>query len=235
MSYKIIIFITLFLYLPSARAESILSFFFVPYPTAFPLEHAQEISSKLAKPGFIAKHTVYNQHNPTPVAGIFSTYAGYINVSDTNGQTEFPLMHFKFPGVTLIITTKLTPIIMGGNTISHWELEEGTPATLFTVEKKQDDKTKLFYWNTIEKIYPENRRIPLDSLIIIARPPDIYVPIGATLARRSPHLLLPDLYVKKGIKLVGNTLYMLNLNHFFGPIHYYYQKHPKRYSQLLVH
>lgn len=234
MLYKVVIIIIVCCYPIPICAEGILSFFFQPYPELFPEQFAQEFSDKLTKPGKIARQTLYRQYNDIPIAGIFSTYAGYIDVSDAHGQTQFPLMHSQFPGVTLIITTKLTPIVMAGNTIAHWELEEGTPASLFNIEKKQDQETELFYWETTSKAYPDDRKIPLTALVVIARPDDIYVPIGATLARKSPHLLLPDIYIKKGIKLVGNTLYMLNLKHFFGPITFFYQRQPKRYSQMLI-
>lgn len=216
------------------HADALLSFFFEPYPTVFAKEYAHELDTKLKKPGRIARHRLYHQHNNNIIAGIYSTYGGFIDISDVNGQTSFPLKHDK-PRILVIITTKVTPIIMAGNTVHHWELEEGTPTALYVIEKKQDTQTKLWYWEVQQHPYIEDRKIPVESLIILARPKDIYVPLGISLSKPSPHIILPTLYVKKGIKSVNNALYLLNLKQFFGPITYIYKRQAKQYSSHVTY
>lgn len=200
MKYKISFIILLFLTNShKGYADALISFFLQAYPKVFPENYAHELENKLNKPGKIARQNVHHQYNENIVDGIFSTYGGFIDISDVNGQTSFPLKHAK-PRIILVVTTKITPIIMSGNTIHHWELEEGTPADLYLIEKKQDDKTKLFYWDAQSYVYPKDRKISAEALVLLARPKDIYVPTGISIARKSTHLILPTIFVKKVLK-----------------------------------
>ena len=54
--------------------------------------------------------------------------------------------------------------------------------------------------------------------MITAKPKDIVMNIGTTPAIKSANLLLPDVYVKKGINIVKNSSYMLNIRHLFKPV-----------------
>ena len=120
------------------------------------------------------------------------------------------------------------------STISHWELEPGTPAAVYNLELQEDENTKLSFWNMQEAAPPENNRLKPDSaIIIIAKPHNIYVPTGITLTHPSANLLLPDIYVKKGILSARNALYVLNLSFFFQPIDLLYKKEKTRYEELI--
>ena len=195
-----------------------------------PFPHANQIAQKLTKPGKIARNTIEGILAFNGVSGIFSTYAGYLEVSDAKGQINFPRKHPK-PLLYVVITNKIVPIPMFKNTIHHWEFDSTAPAHMYRVEKKQDEETDLFYWDVQSVALPEDRWVPLESLVIIAKPKNMYLPTGTTLAGpETPNLLLPDMYVKKGINIVGNALYVLNLTHLFGPVHILYKKEAKRYA-----
>ncbi len=206
----------------TTQAGPIITFFFRSYP------HVSDMKRKIRKPGKIARYMLEGIILPDITNGVFSTYAGFINTSNINGQTIFPRKHTK-PFLYIIITNSIIPIPMANNIIHHWELDPDTPARLFTLEQKQDKKTDLFYWNMQQLERPNDNRIPLESLIIIAKPHNVYVPTGITLADNAPNLLLPDIYIKKGINIVKNALFILTVNHLFSPIHHLYKKEAKWY------
>lgn len=207
-------------------ADPIITLFLREYPAD--TESAQSMVNKMSKPGKIARYRAHDITHQPLVAGIFSTYAGYLEVSSYNGQLTFPRRHDK-PLIYLAITPRITPMIMFANTIHHWEFEPSAPAALFICERKKDEKTALYFWDMKNIPLPDNNIIPLESLVIIAKPQNFYVPTGITLTHETPNLLLPDIYVKKGINKLTHSLYVLNLTHFFSPEQFMYKKEPTRY------
>lgn len=232
---KTIVMITilsLFLHHQKSCGDNIITFFIKPYPIDAHNEYTQSIVKKFGQPGKLAKQALYGLGRDHFVTGIFSSYAGYMNSSDINGQTSFPRKHAA-PKVYLLITTKMTPIIMLGNTIHHWELEKGTPAQMLSAERKQDKETKLFYWDVQEVALPKDNRIPLEAIVVIAEPRHLYVPTGITPTVESANLILPPLYTKRGLDTLTNAFYLLNLKHFFGPVIPAYVAKEKSYSQQI--
>ncbi len=227
MKFRHLVFILpSFLFYQSGQADPIINLFIRPYP------QAHITAQKITRTGKIARHTIEGIADYQIPAGIFSTYAGYLNISDLDGQIVFPRKHTK-PIIQLIITTRITPILMFEKTIHHWELVPGVPAQMYTFEQNFDEKAKIFYWNVYPTELPENNIIPLSALIIFAKPRYFYVPTGITLTDDSPNLILPNIYARKGIKITNNALYVFNLSHFFSQVYYRYKKEPKRYEVLL--
>ena len=216
-----------FLFYQSGQADPVISLFIRPYPQA----HAT--TQKIKKVGKIARHTIEGIADYQIPAGIFSTYAGYLNISDLDGQIVFPRKHAK-PVIQLIITTRITPILMFEKTVHHWELVPGVPAQMYTFEQTFNEGTKTFYWDVYPAQLPEDNIIPLSALIIFAKPRYFYVSTGITITDDSPNFILPTIYARKGIKITNNALYVFNLSHFFGQVYYRYKKQSKRY-EILVH
>lgn len=226
-----IFFVSIWLLLTySIAADPIITFFFRNYPE---IGIAQHTLDKLHRPHGIAKEHLRALINPNPISGIFVTYFGFLNASSHVGQVEFPRKHSK-ASFQLVITNKITPITMFQYTISHWELEPGTPAEVYNLELKEDENTKLSFWQMEKVPLPENNRLDATrSIIIIAKPQNIYVPIGITLTQPGANLILPDIYVKKGISSIRNALYVLNLSLFFRPIDLLYKKEKTNYKELI--
>jgi len=235
MKNKKIIFIILacFLYNFTLWSDAIITLFIKQYPIMPNSNYCQDLSHSLKHPGTIAEHCLYGLMDSTLQAGIFATYAGYLNVSNVQGQLSFPYKHSK-KAVNMLITPHITPILMAGNTVHHWELEDANLAALFTIEQKNDDVAKLTYWDIEQIALPTDKKIPTQTIIIIANPHEIYVPIGASPVIESASLLLPDIYVKKGINHVADSLYVLNLKHLFSPVHYQYKADPSRNTILIT-
>lgn len=193
-----------------------LTFFLRPYPEIEMLEAAKIAARKIQTPGKLAKYMMTSSPYDNLVEGIFSSYAGYLSVSDPNGQTTFPLRHYK-PYMYYLITPEIFPVIMFGNTIHHWELIPTAPASFFKIEKKKDEDLNEYYWQVTQLPLPEDKIISKKAVIIFAKPNNIYVPEGIIPTTDNPQLILPDLYVKKSISKVPEALYVLTLRQFFAP------------------
>lgn len=212
------------------NADRIVGFFFESYPGDE--AQAEHLSNKLQKPGKVAKCMLNGYSCYSQVAGIFSSYAGYLASSDVYGWTGFPKKQDK-PLLYVVVTPAITPVYMFANTIHHWQIEQPNPVATYKVERKQDEQTQLFYWNVSQEENPKDNIIPLEALLIIANPKDIVLPLGITITKNEANLLLPKMYVKKSIKATKHAFYMLNLTHLFGPVKTLHQKKNNRLITLV--
>lgn len=224
--------IALFCAFLNLKADPVITLVMEPYPLMGESPEATKAVNKLKKPGRMHKLSLKSLGVHPVNKGIFSTYAGYLAMSNKDGQTTFLRKHIK-PIVYLIITDKISPFMMAGNTIAHWAIEDKTEAKMYKMERLHDANEEIYYWLTEEVPLPENGILPNESITILARPRNVYVPEGITLAEDSPNLILPTIFIKKGIKINTNALYMLNLRQFFGPLHTAYKKGTARNLTLI--
>lgn len=213
--------------------DQIITLFLQPYPLVTTDTSATTIVNQLKKPRQLAQYSIHGTLQKHVNSGVFASYKGYVTASDNNGQIVFPRRHLE-PRVTILVTSKIVPVIMVHNTISHWELEKGTPAAMYVAERKQDMPSELYYWDVKQVPLPKDNRLTPQTLIIFAPAQDIYVPQGITLAKNMPNLILPDLFVKKEIKISPNILYVLNIRHFFGPVGAIEKQLPSSYMQHVL-
>jgi hypothetical protein len=212
------------------NADRIVAFFFEPYPGDE--AHAQNLTNKLQKPGHVAKCMINGYACYSRVAGIFSSYAGYLESSDVYGYTAFPRKQ-DVASFYILVTPSITPIFMFSNTVSHWQIEKQNPAAMYRVERKQDNQTKMLYWDVAPSDLPKDGIVPVQAIIIFADPKHIVLPTGITLTEESPNLLLPTIYVKKGIKATDHAIYLLNMNFLFAPVKAIHKKSPKKLDTLI--
>lgn len=207
----------------------VITFFVRAYPTGNAGVGAKPFNCALQQPGQMSEYCLQAGMPTTITSGIFFSYGGFLSISSLNGQVLFPRKHLE-PELHLLITDKLTPIHRLKNTIDRWELETGTLAELYTIKRSWDNQARLFYWQVSKAQLPQNKQIPLTTIIMFAKPRHVYVPLGVTPTTGDPNLILPDIYVKTAIKAPGNSLYLLNLRPFFGPMGFLQQKSPLHQS-----
>lgn len=212
-------------------ADPIISFFFEPFPAT--LTYTQLMAHKLEQPGKLAKYMLYDKKDNRLGAGIFSTYAGFYEASNQIGQTIYPRKHAE-PLLYVLITPRITPIMMFQNTVHHWELEPSMPAQMFKMERQKDTLTETSFWDVNKVALPKDNVIPLQSIVIFAKPKNIFVPTGITLTQESANLLLPIMYAKKGISKNKHALFVLDISHLFGPVNSLYKKGPTEYQQHIT-
>lgn len=166
--------------------------------------------------------------------GIFATYAGYLGLSDQNGQITFVRKTQK-NSINLLIVDRIRPIFMLKNTIAYWEISQDANAKMYKIERKQDEETKSDYWNVTEKNLPKNNRIPIHTIIIFANPDSIYVPLGITITKhQDSHLILPKIYAKNNYEHIKNALFLLSIKPFFGSVKKITKEIPLGYQMHII-
>lgn len=192
-------------------ANPTISFFFRP---EIDIEH---IGKKLTKPGNLAKYTVKGVMSPSLVEGIVVTYGGHITASDYNGEVIFPRKHSR-DAMEFLITPHIIPVPWFDSTIGHWTRVSGNPATVYACEQKYNDKEENYYWEVKHIPLSPDPTIPLATIVIIARPENVMMKEEATPTNHTANLVLPDVYIKKGLKTVENAAYSLTIRHLFKPV-----------------
>lgn len=177
----------------------------------------ETIAQKLKTPGKVAKYTLNGMGRAPLVQGIVGTYGGYIASSNYNGEMIFPRKHQRSL-VHVLITSQIVPVPLFENTILQWQRVPGVPAVLYICEQKRDDKAGTYSWHTQEIPLAEDMNIPLSAIVIVAKPKNIIMNAGIVSTHESANLVLPDLFVKKGINIVENSTYILTLRHLFKPV-----------------
>lgn len=207
------IVVMLLLTISGAYAGPRITLFFTPEP----LTDAEKISQKLAKPGKIAKYTAKGLVQTSLVEGILAAYGGYVAASDYNGELSFPRKHTK-NSVEIIITPEMIPVPLFESTILNWRRIPGLPATMYVCEQLHDEQKDKHYWQTREVSLSDDMTIPLSAIIIVAKPKNVRMEGGKTEMNESGNFVLPNVYVKKGINIIDNSLYMLTIRHLFKPV-----------------
>ncbi len=192
-----------------------------------------EINSKINQEKVVCNATNPNKNidcilqanpNSLPVSGLFSTYAGYSTISTPfSGQISFPRKQ-QNPSFSIVVTPQIEPVIMLGSTVHHWQLIKELPVVFYEVDRKQDPETNNYFWSVRQSKAPENGIVPLTSIVLFAKPKNIYIPLGVTPTTDNPQLLLPTVYVRKGVDLVASALSLLNVKHFFRSVRTVYKK-----------
>jgi len=201
-------------------AKPIITLFLQPYPLP-----PHELGATLEKPGKIAKAELFGMRNEH-IAGIIGLYNGFFDVSNHYGQLTFPRIH-EAPQLSIIVTRMIEPVLMMGMTVHHWELPNNSNAVSYRAERHYNKKADAYFWDIRQESLPEERRIPLDAIVILAKPKNIYIPQGISITDDTPNLFLPDIYVKKGVKTAQTALHLIHLTQFLDPVRFAYKKEEK--------
>jgi len=202
-------------------SDPIICFFFKPQP-----DHEKMIN-KLKKPGKIAKNTLNNIMEHAPIAGIYVTYSGYMTISSITGEIQFPRKN-RDNSATILVTTHIEPIPLFENTIQNWTIMPHVPAQMYSLEIVYDPTMKEYVWKTQKIDLPEDNQIPLTTIIIIAKPKNIIIPSEKTKTLITANLMLPPLYVKKGMNIMSQGINTLTIRHLFRPIQEKIERRPLR-------
>jgi len=206
-------------------ADPIICFFFKP--------DIAHLTHTLKHPGHIAQHTVHGIVEHTPIAGIYVTYAGYVTISDMLGEVRFPRKQ-RENVVTILVTPEIEPISLFENTITLWNLMPHQPAIMYSLQETYDPKKNEYFWQSHKIDLPHNNQIPVSTIVIFANPRDIVIPSEITKTVKSANLLLPPLYVKKGIDIMSHGIEMLTIRHLFRPVTEKKQQTPLRLTTHLL-
>lgn len=200
----------------SIKSEFTLNFFVQDYPQEFADQETPDTSSAALNKSAIIKQF----HQPAHV-DVYALYNGYLAHSgkDEDGLISF-IRRTQKPEFYLLVTPHINPIFLLENTIGAWYVTKPELARLFLIRLLQDNQTGLHYWKTQQINLPSDNIVPLHTIVVPAKPNKVYVPLGVQIGRREPNLVLPPIYVKKGLDRADQTMFVLNIKNFLAPIEY---------------
>ena len=176
---------------------------------------ASKYSNALRQPDFLYKDVIKSYRHKHDLPGIMCMYAGNIALSTPDGQISFPRLQ-QTSDMHILITEKIIPAYMiAPATVHNWMVDPTHPTEMYLMKLELDKKTNLSYYQTTKVDLPKDNNLPLNTLIFIADPQTMYVPLGATITDTSPNIVLPTIYVKKDFCFVKNTLFTLATNQYF--------------------
>jgi len=219
--YKISFYlICLSIFLPAYSSDTVITFFLQKYPY-FKLHQKksydqEKYSKKLRQPTYVYKKiTQSNTFFSHGVPGVVCLYAGRASLSDPNGQVTFPRQQ-QTRDMYILITKGIQPAYMiAPATIDRWMLDSRHPSEMYKMTFNHDPNTTLFYYETTKTDLPKDNLINRNTVILIADPKNVFIPLGATVIDESPNIALPIIYIKKGFCFVYNSLYTLAIKQYF--------------------
>ena len=237
LSMPLALFITLLLH-----ADPVISLFFRPLSLQEEPEKLEAFSKRWAEPArieryqlrFSAERALLGSHT----AGIPCLYAGFIAFSNANGQVLFPRLQEK-EEMYVLITDAIETVMMTDTIVHHLRIPERAHAVLYHLTLFDPDETveSYAYWNITQENHQEhlleNGKIPDKTVIVIAKPKNVFYPEKQVITLETANLTLPNLYVRKTIDTITNALYILDFKQFFRHIHPFSKVSATRIIELL--
>lgn len=214
----------------------VITFFIRPLPLTYRPINPDKAERTISSAQKIIKTLIKKEINELHLySGIYVNYAGMFAVSDMNGQVTFSRKAAE-PKLHLLVTEdlKAAPLNPHNNkTLLGFLPDPKAPLQYYAYERKLDPETELYSWVVTEEPFPKNKRVPLDTIVIIANPKHIVVPMGTTHAIESENLILPDIFTTHNLNSALNALRFLKLRQYFAPVKMEYKFIPDGYQQRL--
>ena len=193
--------------------DAIITFFVEKYPY-FKIEKSKKFdpekySKQLKQPSFFYQTISDIQKYNSALPGVMCLYGGNVALSDKNGQIIFK-RNQQTPNLYFLPAYMIAP-----STVHNWMLDSQEPASLYFAEFHQNDSLELYYYQVSEADLPKDNHIPLNTIIFIADPKDVFIPTGATLTDLSQNMILPNIYIKRDFCFMHNSLYTLAIKQYF--------------------
>jgi hypothetical protein len=210
------------LVLPSTICASSINLFLQPAPFSVRKQVQKDYTTKLGTrgPTEIGRKIFKNGFKKLlpKTSGFIALYGGYVDYSDKNGNIVFPLIH-KEKLVYLVITPKIDPVRLHGNTIAYEGFLKETKTKIYKIEQKKETKdSSIFYWQVTEIKVPEHNRIDPFSIVLLTKPKNIVVPIGDFITTQNVNLIIPNVYVVGNIDQAKILFDFLDMRRFFEQI-----------------
>jgi hypothetical protein len=207
----------------------VISFFIKPY-ISLDNHQSPKIDQSLNRAFLASRLTPIMSH------GIYALYGGFFTYSDYEGQIVIPRKHSE-DTLTLIITPRITPVIIQGNTVHHFITDETSPAKWYSFERvKRSQVTKdnlPALWKVTKMVPPANRIIPPYALVLLEEPDLIEVQEQEIPTTATANLILPDLYIDPDTSTAYSALNFLKISNYFAPLRKLYRYGNYRYAFVL--
>lgn len=232
MTLGIICFCTAFQNVSSEmRSPYAIVLFFRPQEA--PVLTKEDILPFAEQPGSFDPIIQLQQLRANRVSGIYALHQGTIARSDINGQLVLPRLTDD-EAVTILITTQITPIILHGTTIDHFELPAAHHAARYACVRTSKGKSARARWTIAKQTPHAFEQIAPDTIVILADPAAVLMIEGEYVTDMSHHLILPDIIVLSSASLSQESARALPLNRFFMPAMPWVAYAPEQYVRSVA-
>ena len=104
---------------------------------------------------------------------------------------------------------------------------------MYSLKAVYDATLKGYVWETQQIELPQNNQVPVSTIVILAKPKNIFIPSEKTKTVITANLMLPAIYVKKGINIMSQGINTLVIRHLFRSVEQKTQKTPLRFTTHL--
>lgn len=235
MSIRNFFFIIFFLVssycIKAEQSPYILTFFFKPH-FIFEAEPVtdNDLSELVSVPAKIQRKFLKKYLTSTIQQGIYVNYKGQVAISDYNGQIIFPKTSSENK-LILVVTPRITPVFLRDEVIHHFKVSKESPAAFYEFKLSTAEPVQ---WHITEIPLPANRDIPINAVIINAKPKDIAIQTGIFPTQGLPNFILPDILVNPEINRGINSFSFLKVNRYFSPVKKYVRYAPDRYASITL-
>ncbi len=173
-----------------------------------------------------------NKEDLPNISGFLTLYGGDSDISDKDGRIRFTLRH-STPTAQLVVTKHIKFELIKGETVSHTELYANDPAAtdVYQFERKQDANGQN-YWHVEKGELEADGRISPTSLVVTTNPANFFVPLGDVMTTKSPHLVLPPVYVVGRVENDVAVVQAMDVLQYLDPVDDAVKKIGEKHTQL---
>jgi len=130
---------------------------------------------------------------------------------------------------TILVTKEIKPVITPNGNISYWKIDnpDSNNFAAFNISKITKDN-KIYWQIKSNKSFNPDEPISLNTIIISAKPKNIYLPEQIIKATDNQQLILPTIYLKKDFSSGSNALSILSVKNYYSQIRKIHQ--PTKYG-----
>ena len=157
---------------------------------------------------------------PKSSSGIMALYGGYAAYSDKMGMINFPLRH-DGKQVDVVVTPSMdlerlyketfSGVFISQKTMIDSGISNSMPPQRYlfsqveapvvpvagdaTAPKQDSNGSVIGSWQVVKSAVGFDTRLPAETVIILANPKNIFVPLGSFMSMVKPHVVVPDIYL----------------------------------------
>ncbi len=164
------------------------------FGNAIPLYFINETDENSDESYKIAKKILYK--SMLGIEGVFGFYRGYTITSNKDGLIYFPKMEPERK-ILIVISREIQPISAAGNIPTYFMVPNISNSKWYLCEGIADATNTSITWNTKIIAPPNDRKIPINAIIIISDPNFISFDLEPYTVKYSENFLLPTLFVSE--------------------------------------
>ncbi len=151
------------------------------------------------------------------VDGIFAYYRGLVVISDIQGLIMFPRLE-QDRNLTVVIASDIEPMRFTSDRPSSFSVSRSIPSEWYMCSAVEDVNSGMLTWKAEKITPPQDMKIPINALIIIANPKVLFFSSDPLTVPFSENFMLPDLFATEELTRGIYGLHALEALRYHQPL-----------------